>query len=221
MVDTSALVLHSIPSDISEKDIRVYLDKRLSDITRKFSLPSSWPSKEDSTTLVAQSQGLFIFAATAANVIEDRHANDPEGQLATLMSTTYIASGGASPYSQLDKLYLQVLREAFPNLSRDRQPRERLKQILGTVVLLFDPLGPESLEALLDLNKRVVYLTLLSLHSIVIVPDTADGAVRLIHPSSHDFLIDVNRCNDDNFVVLASGWRSYHRRDCSSKDERK
>src|SRR5713101_2213331 len=43
MKDTNALVLHSIPSDISQKDIRVYLEDRLSRIARSLKL-RSWPA---------------------------------------------------------------------------------------------------------------------------------------------------------------------------------
>src|SRR5258705_597267 len=134
--DTNALVLHSIPSDISDKDIHIYLEKRLSRIKRSFKLRSSWPSQENINSLVKQSSGLFIFAATAANFIEDRNTHDPEGQLVRLMSMTYIMSskGPPSPHSQLDMLYLQVLREAFPTISGTQ--RARLKTVLGTVVLL-------------------------------------------------------------------------------------
>jgi hypothetical protein len=75
--------------------------------------------------------------------------------------------------------------------------------VLGAIVLLFDPLGPDSLESLLGLEQNTVHSTLLHLHSIAIVSDTGDGSVRLIHPSFHDFLIDTDRCDDVNFAVNA------------------
>ena len=199
--DTSTLVLHSIPSDISERDIHIYLDKQLSCIRQSFELDSSWPSEEDLKSLVKQSCGLFIFAATAAKFIEDRNMNNPKHQLMRLLSTTYIMSSknSPSPHMQLDRLYLQVLNEAFPDISGEL--RARLKTVLGTVVLLFDPLDPESLEALVGLNKNMVRMTLRHLHSIIIVPDDGAGPIRLIHPSSHDFLINTDRCSDVNFIV--------------------
>jgi hypothetical protein len=201
MSDTSMLILHNIPSDMAERDIRIYLEERFSDITRIFSPPSSWHSKADFTTLVKLSDGLFIFAATAARYIADRGANNPEGQLAHLMSATYIGFDSSSPHRQLDKLYLQVLYEAFPSISQDQ--RARLKMVLGTIVLLLDPLSSEHLAALLAFTKNDIPLTLLSLHSMVIVPNTGGGSIRLIHPLSHDFLIDADRCNNTNFTVNA------------------
>src|SRR5258708_6225580 len=70
MTDTNSLVLHTIPLDISQKDIRVYLEKRLSRVRRSPKL-KSWPPSEALASLVEKSNGLFIFAATAANFIED------------------------------------------------------------------------------------------------------------------------------------------------------
>jgi hypothetical protein len=197
MDDTSALILRNILSDIS--DIRVYPEDKPSNIARLFLLPLSWLLKEDSR-LVVQSGRLFIFAATAARFIGDRQANDPEGQLKRLKSTPYV-SDTALPHFQLDWLYLQVLHAAFPTISEDRRARMRLKRVLGTVVLLFDPLGTNGLAALLGLKGRTVRLILLSLNSIVVIPDAGDDSIRLLRPSFHDFLTNINQCNDVSFIV--------------------
>jgi len=198
MRDTNALVLHNIPLDISRKDIRIYLTDRLSAIARSFGL-ESWPADEAIAQLVQRSNELFIYAATIANFIEDQNASDPVDQLETVMVNTYIELPVTSPHRQLDALYLVVLREAFPNIS-ERQ-RGRLQTVLGTIVLLFDSLDPENLEALFELGENTVRTTLRHLHSIVIVPDAGDGPVRLIHPSFHDFYVDRERCDDLNFGV--------------------
>jgi len=188
MKETGRLILHNIPFNISEKDIRIYLEAQLSDIARSFSLPSSWPPNEDVVKLVKKSAGLFIFAATASKFIADWDVHNPKRQLTILTSATYVASGKASPHRELDLLYLQVLHEAFPDISGDQ--RAWLKMVLGTAVLLFDPLDPEGLEALLGLDESTARMTLCSLHSLIIVPEVEDGPVRLIHPSVHDFLVD-------------------------------
>jgi len=200
MKDTNALVLHSIPPDISEKDIRIYLEYRLSRIAQRFRL-KSWPPRDEVTQLVEQSRGLFIFAATVANFIEDPNRSNPKQRLRTMLSTTYVASPATSPHKHLDSLYLGVLQGAFPQI--DEAQQADLQMVLGTIVLLLDPLDAESLEALLDLEEGMVRSTLLHLHSIAIVPDTGNGPVRLMHPSFHDFLIDNSRCNNTQFVVNA------------------
>jgi len=200
MKDTSALVLHSIPSDISEKDIRIYLSQRLSRTARSCGL-KSWPSVEEMVQLVEQSSGLFIFAATVANFVENRKASNPKRQLEIVLSAGSTPSTSDSPHRSLDALYLTVLREAFPEISDDQ--RASLGTVLGTVVLLFDRLEPESLERLLSLEEGTVRWMLRDLHSIAIVPNTGAGPIRLMHPSFHDFLVDIDRCIDVNFVVDA------------------
>src|SRR5882762_974048 len=198
MTDTNSLVLHNIPLDISQKDIRVYLEKRLSRVSRSPKL-KDWPPSEALARLVEKSDGLFIFAATAANFIEDRNASNPIQQLKIVLTMPYITSTATSPHLHLDGLYLTVLRSAFPEVSEDQ--RTRLRVVLGTIALLFDRLDPDSLEALLCLEEGTVWSTLEHLHSIAIVPEARGGCVQLIHPSFHDFLIDMNRCNDSNFSV--------------------
>src|SRR5258705_1512640 len=198
MTDTNSLVLHNIPLDISQKDIRVYLEKRLSRVSRSPKL-KSWPPSEALASLVEKSNGLFIFAATAANFIDDLNSSNPIQQLKIVLTTPYITSTATSPNLHLDDLYLTVLRSAFPEVSEDQ--RTRLRVVLGTIVLLFDRLDPDSLEALLCLEEGTVWSTLEHLHSIAIVPEAGGGSVRLIHPSFHDFLIDMTRFNDTNFFV--------------------
>src|SRR5882762_3399645 len=106
-----------------------------------------------------------------------------------------------SPHRSLDGLYLTVLRAAFPNISEDQ--RTSLRNVLGTIVVLFDPLEAGCLEGLLGLELGTVRWMLRDLHSIAIIPDDGDGPIRLLHPSFHDYLIDSDRCGDANFVVDA------------------
>src|SRR5882762_4606458 len=198
MKNTRALILHSIPQDISQRDIRAYLEGRLSRIAQSYEL-QSWPSSDVLAHLVEQSCGLFIFAATVVNFIEDQHASNPARQLKIVLSGAGMTSAETSPYLPLDELYLKVLHEAFPKIG-ERQPAG-LREVLGAVALIFDPLSPECLEALLDVDQSTVRSLLRRLHSIAIVPDVGGGAVQLLHPSFREFLIDIERCRDVNFTV--------------------
>jgi len=117
MKGTNTLVLHSIPRHISRKNIRVYLKGRLSHIAQFFEL-EDWPLTKEFTELVELPNGLFIFAATVANFVEDENASSPIEQLKIVLyrPTTNIASTDNSPYRHLDTLYLAVLREVFPKI---------------------------------------------------------------------------------------------------------
>jgi hypothetical protein len=73
--------------------------------------------------------------------------------------------------------------------------------VLGTIVLLRDPLSPLALEQLLGLRPRTVRVTLVHLHSVIIVPEDELGVIRLLHPSFFDFITNATRCLDIRFAV--------------------
>ena len=60
----------------SEEDVRTYLSKELEGIRSKLmrgeSHPSQWPLESDFKQLVAKSEGLFVYAATAIRYIDGR-----------------------------------------------------------------------------------------------------------------------------------------------------
>jgi len=74
-----------------------------------------------------------------------------------------------------------------------------------SIALLFDLLDPECLDGLLGPGREHVAVDASPAAFNRYRPDKGDGPVRLIHPSMHDFLIDVVRCSDVNFVVDARG----------------
>jgi hypothetical protein len=99
-----------------------------------------------------------------------------------------------SPHRYLDELqlYTQVLDHAFPNIAHPLA--DRLKLILGSIVFLRDPLSALSLELLLKLTANTV-------HSVIIVPENDVQVIRLLHPSFFDFMTDLTRCRNPEFVA--------------------
>ena len=78
---TQRYILHHIEPRVVEADIQLYLRSSLNMTKQIYRLDSSWPPVKEMDALVKLSSGLFIFAATAAKFIHDRHYNDPKGQL--------------------------------------------------------------------------------------------------------------------------------------------
>jgi hypothetical protein len=203
---TRRLVLHEIELGVVQIDIERYLAYELDIIRDSYDLGHSWPSLTDINALSTNSFGLFIFAATCIKFIGDRNYCDPPDQLAKLLDGRPVAVGNSSPDHRLDQLYTQVLTNAFPNIS----PRlaGRLKMILGSIILLRNPLSPRDLELLLDVNAQKtdfslgsIRATLAHLHSLVIVPEDDDHVIRLLHPSFFDFLTNRDRCLNPKLVV--------------------
>jgi hypothetical protein len=192
---TQHLILHEVNSDVVETDIHNYLAYHLNRIQEAYGL-FSWPSEDQLLHLTRLSAGLFLFAATATKFIEDPAYSNPQSQLDHVLQST-VSNGGS--FGDLDKLYMQVLHNAFPNISASLASSLRI--ILGAVVLLQEPLSPFDLQQLFHHLKIPVRGTLRQLHAVVIVPDDDAGVIRLIHPSFYQFLTDPIRCSDSHFLV--------------------
>jgi len=73
--------------------------------------------------------------------------------------------------------------------------------VVGTVVLIFNPLSIKGLSELLKLHTSHTHNTLHSLHSLLLVPDGAEDPILTFHKSFPDFLTDPDRCKDRRFLV--------------------
>jgi hypothetical protein len=194
------LILHEIELGIVQQDIESYLTSSLSQIREAYYLENSWPSPSDVRALAMLSNGLFIFAATSVGFIRDRNYSSPADQLASLLiNAPMVAQSPSSPHHRLDELYTQVLNHAFPNIAPPLT--DRIKIVLGSIILLRDPLSSRALENLLKLRPTTVRQTLVHLQSVVIVPENESQVMRLLHPSFFDFITDPPRCRKTNFVV--------------------
>ena len=191
------LVLHEVPKDVVIADVDIFLVTSLSQIGRHFMLPKSWPAEMDIQTLGQRANGLFIFAATAVKFIRDEKHHDPKGRLEIL--TSKAASYGS--HRLLDDLYLQVFDSAFPEASKSLSTR--LKTILGSIVLIKDPLPPADLSHLVALPLETVYSSLSDLRSVLVIPEHGEStsSIHIIHPTFAEFLVDSERCTNSSFIV--------------------
>lgn len=160
----------------------------------------SWPNKKDLDALVSRANGLFIYASTALKFIQDINADDPCGQLEILLQTK--ADGFCSLYSDLDTIYAQILSGALPaQATRNRQ--ENFKTIVGAIVLLLNPLSSLVLAKFLGVSAELITTTLMRLHSIIVVPHTADSPIHTLHASFADYLTSLDRCTNPLYFVDA------------------
>ncbi|OBZ75606.1 Vegetative incompatibility protein HET-E-1 [Grifola frondosa] len=188
---TDRLVLHDVPLENVSRDIKYYLEASFPRIKSTFMVPDGWPSPEAIEVLTERSAGLFIYAATAVRFIEDLRYSNPPGQLRRLLAST-----ASSPTTLLDTLYNEILTAACPEPSPELI--NRLKTILGSIILIRSPLSMPNLEKLLGLEPCIVQYTLTSLRSVLSIPDGVDEAIRVIHPTFAEFLL---RCDNPNFFI--------------------
>ena len=199
---TQIFLLHEVESSNVDKDIRWFLQKKLTAVAKRRSdldVSDPWPCDQDLTTLTEKSSGLFIFASTLARFIESEH-HEPDERLQLIItppdSTVHEGREG------IDPLYTQVLVHAFSSVKEtEAAVFANVRRVLGTVVLAFNPLSRDQISKILGVNVRLITTTLRHLHSVLLVPNEDTKEIRVFHKSFPDFLQDNNRCSDPRFLI--------------------
>ena len=188
--------LHQISKSIIQHDISIFLHHELEIIGREYELPDGWPGKHNIQLLCEKAGELFIYASTACLFIRDP-LWDPNERLPLILKDDYV---GQSSTGRLDEMYTQILTHSIILGDCEKRDKEKLsrelRQIVGSVVILFDSLPATALARLLDVPEGTIRARLRSLHSILEVPKDQDRSIRLFHLSFRDFLLDKERCPD-------------------------
>jgi hypothetical protein len=196
------LDLQEIQKTTIEQDISTYLKHEFTKIRADYAdnepespLSPDWPGDKSIEALVQMAVPLFIFAATICRFVADQNWN-PKEQLKTIFE-----SRAASQASQLDQTYLPVLE----NLVRGQNEKQKLElakefqEVVGTIVILAEPLSTSSLADLLGILEITVKNRLRRLHSVLSVPSCKASPVRLYHLSFREFLLDPNKRTKSQF----------------------
>ncbi|OAL48295.1 WD40 repeat-like protein [Pyrenochaeta sp. DS3sAY3a] len=192
--------LHDIEKSIIEHDVTTFLRHNLQAIGRNFGFTAGWPEETHISQLFKSSGGLFIWAATASRFIEE------DSQLARtrLESLLQIRNDTLPPERKLDEIYTTVLSNSLRGVYSQPEIQmlnKQFRDIVGTVVTLLDPLSVSSLAGLLGKDVETLKLTLSNLHSVLDVPANDTKAIRILHPSFRDFLLNPERCLNPQFCV--------------------
>lgn len=180
------IVLHEIAKDTIDHDISAYLRDELAMI-RDENLPGTdWPGDEVIQELAQIASPLFIFAATMCRFLGDPKWI-PQEQLDILRKYST-----QSQASRLDKTYLPVLERLLIGCDDTETATllEEFRIVVGSIVILKEPLALDSLASLLDLSRTKIERRLDALHSVLDIPVEPRQPVRLLHLSFRDFLLD-------------------------------
>jgi hypothetical protein len=197
--ELQSFALHNISAATVDQDISLFFTHYLTLIGQENSLKAGWPGEQAIGCLVRKASGLFIWATTACRFIreglfvEERLRILLEGRIST-----------AAPEEHLNGLYITVLQNSIrPGYTEQEKQGlcSMLRDILGSIVVLFSPLSADSLSRLPHLTKRKVNQVLKDLHAILDIPKNQSDPLRLHHPSFRDFLLDEDRCGDPKFWV--------------------
>lgn len=193
--------LHDIETSVVKNDILLYLRDRLQKLGEDRGLSSDWILESEIQLLAEKAGNLFIHAATCLRFLSI--GLNPRRQLRTLLdivSSSRRTDGAAQPFIDLDTIYEQILLNLIPK-ENSEEVAELLRLVLGSIILLQDPLPVEALERLIGVVTDDVSSTLLNLHSVVLTPAPPDDCPRVYHPSFPDFLQDRTRCSDNRLWI--------------------
>jgi NACHT domain len=193
-------ILHDIEEKIVRDDIHLFIESNLRDLPGRLDvkIKGEWPPMADMEILVDKCGKLFVYAATSLRFIGNDRVRNPVKQLEVLLGARVAVN--AKPFAQLDQLYLQVLRSALPDDSEEDLIL-RFHWVVGSIVLLRDPLSVDSLSRFIKYDAEDVSDALYHLHSIILPPSSFEEAPRIYHPSFPDFITNSSRCSEPTFLV--------------------
>ncbi|KGO35946.1 NACHT nucleoside triphosphatase [Penicillium expansum] len=184
--DYQDLILHEIPEAVTERDISLFLNHRLSQIKKERLLPTDWPKSKDIRALVTLSVPLFIFAATVCRTFGDDNWDPMESLTEILMHQ--------DEESKLAPTYIPVLKRFLNNQSEKQKKRlvEEFQVVVGAIVTLQSPLSITTLSRLIGLSEELISLRLSPLHSVLRVPKNKTTPSNESQEIS-EFLLDAKR----------------------------
>ena len=193
------LVLHEVDRTLVDGDIRRFLQVRLVEIAKRRDghhpgLKFPWPPRSLVDKLVEKASGLFIFAFTICRFVES--PGDLQQQLEDIANLR--TSDDEGPLA-IDKLYQNVVDIAYARFA-DRKLKYFCRSVVGTIVLLFDPVPLKDLAQVLNVKPALIRGVLRDFHSVLLVPLDDNGVIRTFHASFHDFLTTKDRCSNLIYV---------------------
>ena len=202
---TDVLRLHGVERSSVDSDIRLFFGTQLAGIIKNRSdcnLLRDWPSSSDLDILCEKAAGLFIYASTVVKFVASKD-HQPTERLADIISLPQ--STVEEGRSGIDRLYTEVLQQAFLNIrADDGKFYSRFQSVVGAALLVFNPLSVIALSDLLGIPYAST--TLRSLHSLLVIPtnETDPTPIHALHKSFPDFLTNPGRCIDQRFFIEPS-----------------
>ena len=209
------MILHNVEDSVVQQDIHRYIQTELATIPQKLGLPfldEDWATEPQRRALVDKSGKLFVYAATCIRFIGDDRVLAPREQLQLLLGTKKEEMSEERLYDQLDSLYMEVLRKSSSNRNR-RVVRERFQAVVGSIVMLRQPLPKRSLALFVQYKIEIIDIVLRHLSSVIISPSGIE-APRIYHPSFLDFITDASRCTMPDFLIVSGVQEQRHALRC-------
>ncbi|KAJ5738149.1 hypothetical protein N7493_001304 [Penicillium malachiteum] len=185
-----------------KNDITLFLEHELSAISRYHGSGDEWPGQLQIQDLAQKWNGLFIFAAATCGFLAGpRLRNDEVKKRMSKIFADKIE--GESPQQILDSMYRKILYHALLEGALDDEKVSRcnfFREVVGSIVTLFDPLSTIALSHLLSKQSDSVLENLEALSSVLSIDKGEDSTLQLLHLSFRDFLLDQSRCGREFWI---------------------
>jgi len=217
---TDVFVLHGVEPSVVNTDIRLFLEHGLRELAKRKGIErDGWPTDAHLDLLCERAAGLFVYAVATLKFLD--HAFTPpnerlniiasapgstahEGKARVRPRTTFDSLNGFAPsvdgsVETLDSLYTSSFQSAFNGM--DAGDDEKVRFVIGTLVLAVNPLPPSSIATLVDLGKQEVMNLLQLIQSLLKLSDDPNFPVLPFHKSFPDFITDPIRCPNTRFYI--------------------
>ena len=200
---TDVFVLHEVEPSVINTDIRLFLEQGLSELAKRSGIErDDWPTAGHLDLLCERAAGLFVYAVATLKFLD--HAFTPPSKRLDIIarapgSTTHEGKAKVRQSVTLDSLYLSSFQNAFEGM--DAEDDEKVRFVIGAVVLAVNPLPPSAIAALVDLGKLEVMNLLRLTQSLLKLPEDPDSPVLPFHKSFPDFITDPLRCPNKRFHI--------------------
>ncbi|KAH8664617.1 hypothetical protein BX600DRAFT_464749 [Xylariales sp. PMI_506] len=209
------IVLHNedqVPRTMVQHDITVYMKQKFAEILKNdidgllSEIPSdiSWPDERDLQDLVSMAMPLFIMAATICRFVADPDWN-PRKRLQTMLQHQKMGQ-----MQGIEATYISVLK-AFTNSDEKEILHQQFRVIVGSIIILAEPLSSDSLVQLLGIDLDTIIRRLRLLRSVLHVPDDQEKPVRTLHLSFREFMLSGVLLKYENYKSLAIDGPTTHR----------
>jgi len=198
---TNTFILHDVQPASINNDIKLFLRSELSELAHRHHL-DGWPSEDQIDLLCYRAGGLFVYAVATIKFLDSPFFL-PNEQLGTIVdfpeNTVHEGKTQFQQNKTLDSLYVWILHKSFS--TDNPQVYSNFQSIIGTVVLLVNPLPLSAIAQLVGLQTEQVRLYLTSIESLLALSEDPDLPVRPFHKSFPDFITDSSRCLDERFYI--------------------
>ena len=203
---TDVFVLHEVDPSVVNTDIRLFLEHGLQELAERHGIEQDgWPTEEHLDLLCKRAGGLFVYAVATVKFL-DHSFLAPSDQLDIIMkspgSTAHEGQANLQLGTTLDSLYISALQAAFNRATVGDDEKVRL--VIGAVVLAVDPLPPSAIAGLVNIGKHQVMKLLQLIWSLLKLTEDPDSPVLPFHKSFPDFIVDPLRCSNERFYISPS-----------------